>query len=130
VLLASGHWYTSGAFWGAASGVLAVIVMGVLGSWVVWRSANPNKQLVYSVSEPTPLVASEPLGSAGTGLLSVTYNEMPLTNPYVVTIEVNSRSRRDIRSSDFDGNRPLIFSLDADVKAVLDSKTRSGALQA
>jgi hypothetical protein len=129
VVIASGHWYTSSAFWGPASGVMAVIVVGVISVWVALRIANPKKRLEYKVSG-TPLLATQSLGSVEPGSVTVAYQGMPVTNPWVVTLDVWSVGRRDIRSSDFDDGRSLRFDLGAEIKATLDTTTRFGALTA
>lgn len=101
--------------------------MGVLTAWVAWRVANPKRQLEYQWTE-TQLLASESLGTAEPGSVTVAYKEMPIADPYVVTLTVRSLGRKDIRSSDFDGDRPLVFDLGTEIKALLDSKVRSSAL--
>jgi hypothetical protein len=101
--------------------------MGILAAWVAWRAANPKRQLEYQWTQ-TQLLASESLGTAEPDSVTVAYKEMPIADPYVFTLTVRSLGRKDIRSSDFDGDRPLVFDIGAEVKAVLDSKVRGGVL--
>lgn len=90
-----------------------------MGAAVTWRAGFPPKKLLtYRLSEPTSLVSSESLGPAQAEL-SVTYSGSELSNPYVVTLYVESRSRRDIRSADFDQGTPLVFDLGAKILAVV-----------
>jgi hypothetical protein len=114
-VLAMGHWYTSGTTISVAS----ALVIGVVGAAVAWRAGFPPKKLLtYRLSEPTSLVGSESLGPARADL-TVTYSGAELSNPYVVTLYAESRSRRDIRSVDFDQGEPLVFDLDAKILAVV-----------
>jgi hypothetical protein len=106
-VLAMGHWYTSGT----TISIAAALVIGVVGAAVTWCAGFPPKKLIaYRLSEPTSLVSSESLGSARVDL-SVTYSGAELSNPYVVTLYAESRSRRDIRSVDFDQGKSLVFDL-------------------
>lgn len=114
-VLAMGHWYTSGT----TISIAAALVIGVVGAAVTWRAGFPPKKLIaYRLSEPTSLVSSESLGSARADL-SVTYSGAELSNPYVVTLYAESRSRRDIRSMDFDQGKPLVFDLGVKILAVV-----------
>jgi hypothetical protein len=117
-VLAMGHWYTSGT----TISVAAALVIGIVGVAVTWRAGFPPKKLLtYRLSEPTSLVSSESLGPARADL-SVTYSGSELSNPYVVTLYAESRSRRDIRSADFDRDRSLVFDLGAKILAVVGSE--------
>ena len=114
-VLATGHWYTSGT----TISIAAALIIGVVGVAVTWRAGFPPKKLLtYRLSEPTSLVSSESLGPARADL-SVTYSGAELSNPYVVTLYAESRSRRDIRSVDFDQDKPLVFDLGAKILAVV-----------
>ena len=114
---AAGSWYTSVPFLTGAS-IVAVVVMGALGAFVAWRVGAPRKMLVYSMSDSTRLVSSEPLGLSRADI-QVAYRGAGLTDPYVATLRLDSRSRRDIRSTDFDDGRPLIFDLGVKITAIV-----------
>ncbi len=109
--------------------MVAVIVVGVISVWVALRIANPKKAIEYKMSG-TPLLATQSLGSVEPGSVTVAYQGMPVTNPWVVTLDVWSVGRRDIRSTDFDDGRSLRFDLGVEIKATLDTTTRFGALTA
>ncbi len=118
-VLASGSpWYSSGTFW-AIVGVIAALT-GTAAILITWRIAPPRRLIVYNMPVATSLLTSHASRLHIRGAdLQVTYRGEPLRNPYFVTLNVESRSRRDIRSSDFDQNRPLTFDVDAPIKAVV-----------
>jgi hypothetical protein len=120
LLAANDYWYTSGAFWGPASGVVAVVIMGAVGALVAWRASIPKRLLTYRLLAPTRLVSSESLGPSHANLL-VRYQGVDLSDPYIVTLQVDSRSRKDIRSTDFDEEKPLTFDMGTRIIAVVGS---------
>jgi hypothetical protein len=98
------HWYESGTFY-AAAGAIAVVVIGAVTIWVTLRVGSIKRQLTYSMTDDTPLLATT------TGLaradLEVLYQGQRLDAPRVISVRLASRGRRDIASGDFDQNRPL-----------------------
>lgn len=128
MLTAAGAWYTSSTFLTIA-GIVAVVVMGVLGAFVAWRVGAPRKILVYSMPSPTCLVSSESLGPSRADI-QVAYQGAELADPYVATLRLDSRSRRDIRSADFDSGKPLVFDLGAEIMAVVGATPAGPIAQA
>jgi hypothetical protein len=97
-------------FWtvGGVALALAAIVVAI----VLWLVGAPRGVLGYRL----PVIA--PLLSRDHNVRGVTVSLEgggPLHDPHVVSFEVASRSRRDIRSADFDQDRPLVFDLGADI---------------
>ncbi|GAB4052716.1 hypothetical protein [Catellatospora paridis] len=116
-------WYQKEVVWGAA-GVVVAVILGVLTLWITIRGNNPRRRLVYSVPTATPVVQTRNRVSG----LQVLKDGVPLDNPYVVELTIASRSRRDIPSSAFDQNKPLVLDLGAEVVEVLShGMTPSGA---
>lgn len=109
-MLASAHWYMSGAVigWTAVAVALGVGIATV----IMWQRGFPRRLLVYSI-ESTSLVAS------GRALpkLEINYEDQALQFPTLVTLRVESRSRRDIGSADFDAGRSLVFNFGAKIIA-------------
>ena len=107
------RFYTSGTFW-AIVVVVVTIVAGAV-TVVLWRLGAPRRLIVYSM-EPTSLLATSAPRRAVSGL-KVSYQDEVLTNPYLVILRVESRSRRDIATADFDAGRPLVFDIGARIVA-------------
>ena len=117
IIAAGDHWYTNGTVIGIAG--VAVGVVGIIAAIVLWRFGAPRGQLEYSMLEPKALVSQSP--RLEDKQLRVTFNKKVVQNPYLVTLQFTNRGRRDIRSEDFDRQRPLIFRLNAEVVDLLQS---------
>jgi hypothetical protein len=97
------HWYTSGTFY-AATGVIAVVVIGAVTIWATLFVGSTKRRLTYSLADDTPLLArTTALAPAD---LEVLYQGQRLVAPRVVSVRLVSRGRRDIGSDDFDERRP------------------------
>lgn len=117
-MLASGPWYDSGTLWAAASALMGLL--GAIAVLVTWLIGTPRRILICNIPASTSLLTapSHRLGLATSGL-EVTYRGKALSDPYLVVLKVESRSRRDIRSRDFDQGKPLIFDIGAPIRAVV-----------
>jgi hypothetical protein len=81
---------------------------------VLWRIGAPSRLLTYE----TPLVASlfnTDIEGLRPPALEMSYHGASLADPHIVILEVQSRSRKDIRSTDFDDGKPLVFDLGAEI---------------
>ncbi len=116
-MLASGPWYTSGVLLAWVS-IVAGIVVGAAGALIAWLVGYPRRMLVYSMPVATALLTRQAV-SWKDSALKVTLGDRTLENPYVVALRVESRSREDIRSSDFDQGKPLVFDLGAEIVTAL-----------
>ncbi|MCX5121204.1 hypothetical protein OG992_28905 [Micromonospora sp. NBC_00362] len=114
-------WYGSGTFWAIAAVVVAVVAIAV-GAWAAFRSANPRRVLYITMPSAVSLLRSEPEISEG---IEVLHKGRPLSQPYLVTVEVLSRSSRDIPRPAF-GAQPLNLDVGAPVIELLDSWSHSG----
>ena len=111
------HWYTNGTVigvTGVAVGVVAIVIAIVL-----WRFGAPHGLLEYSMPISKALVSRSP--RLGADDLQVTMRGKVVRNPYLGTLCIINRGRRDIRSSDFDQDTPLILNLNVPVLDVLSS---------
>jgi hypothetical protein len=111
VMLAAGHWYTSGAVIGWV-GVAVAAVIGV-SAVVMWRLGMPSKKILYAARATSLLSTPGSLDAS----LEVRYDGKPVHAPIVVSLRVESRSRRDIGADDFDSDLPLVFDLGAEILA-------------
>src|SRR5690242_3803696 len=105
-MLASDPWYTSGLFWGAVGAIIGLA--GLVLGWVLWRFGPPQRRLVYTMPMSTSLLTAH---THNFGLessdLKITYQGQELADPYVISVRMDSRSRKDISGADFDQKRPI-----------------------
>lgn len=111
------HWYTNGTVIGITGVVIGVA--GVIVAIVLWRFGTPRGLLEYSMHEPKALVSRS--SSVDTNELEVTFHGKKVQDPYLATIRLANHGNRDVRSSDFDQNQPIVFDLNAEIIDVLSS---------
>jgi hypothetical protein len=116
---ASAPWYTSGAFWAGAS-VVAVVLVGAATVLVTWLVGVPKRALLYSVPVETSLLPRYGrFAKNAFSDLEITHGGKKLDDPHIISLRLESASRRDIRSDDFDQGRPLVFHVGAPVVTLL-----------
>lgn len=120
-MLALAQWYTSALTW-TVIGVAAALLVGAATVYVTWAAANPRRVLVYSMPSAASLL-TESTPHLADGDLQVSYQGHELRNPYVVSVRVESRSRKDIRSIDFDQGKPLVLDINIPIVAYLGEST-------
>jgi hypothetical protein len=108
-VLASAPFYASGTFWAAVAVAVAIVGIGV--PVLLWKIGAPRRLITYSVLGTTPLLRGGHWPGLHRAQFQVLMDGKPLTNPYVTLLRVENRSRRDIRSSDFDQRKPLLLEL-------------------
>lgn len=117
-VLASDSPYVSGTFWvSVALAVLAAATITV--TLILWRRGNPRPQITYD-ARLSRLVSPH---APSTAQIEVTLSGMSFVNPYLLELRVESRSRRDIGSDDFDRQKPLAFRLDTPVAVQIGDTT-------
>ncbi|MEU9686756.1 hypothetical protein [Amycolatopsis japonica] len=99
-----GPWYASSTFW-AIAGVAVAIVFGIGAIVAAYRSQNPRRRLYVYVASATPLMHEKGRDLA----IEVSIAGRAVEDPYLVTVHVVVRGRRDIRKDDFDGPIRLRF---------------------
>ncbi len=109
------HWYTSGTFWAAAAVVVGIIVGG-LTLLVTYLVGTTGRKLIYGMPTATPLPAVPPGVSSD---IEVRHGERVLVNPQVLEVRLKSGGRKDIRSSDFDGGKPLRLDIGIPIVSLL-----------
>jgi hypothetical protein len=120
LVLASDPFYASGTFWAGAA--VAVAVVALLVPIVLWFLGSPRRLLVYGVVSDTALLTSGAREQVGLGL-KVTLNGQILNDPHVVRLQVESRSRRDIRGTDFENGTALTLDLGTPILNLLTVDT-------
>ena len=112
------HWYSSATFLSIV-GIVTALVVGAITIWITWVVGVARRRLLYSVKSLTPLIA------ARTGALqkdlAVQWQDHNLDDPQVISVRLDCRGRKDIRSSDFDDNQPLAFDFNANIVTLLRS---------
>jgi hypothetical protein len=105
----------------AVAPILTVISIAV--AIFLWWLTNRRRVLVYS----TPVVESLLSSSAShidKGDIQVTFKGQPLTNPHLVTLRVESRSRKNIANRDFNADEPLVIRLGTSFSAPVSEPTK------
>ncbi|GAA3548896.1 hypothetical protein GCM10022235_15650 [Kribbella ginsengisoli] len=91
-----------------ALGALVVAVVAVPSSiWATRRWGTRRAQLQVSVRS-LPLLPED----MRPGLLEVTYRDIPVDRPHLVSVTLENVGPRDIPSSAFDGGRPIYVAFD------------------
>lgn len=114
-----GPWYLSGVFW-AIVGVVVAVVLGIVAAWATFRSANPRRRLYVYLDRSLPVVRTH---EALRNEIEVRHLGRTLSQPYVVTLNVVSRGRKDIPSSSFDANKPIVADLGVPIVRLLEEKS-------
>jgi hypothetical protein len=110
---ASGAWYTSAATigWTAEAATIAFGVVGI----ILWRLNIPKRLLIYTKESASLLLESGLTYNDGDDIKVISRGRI-VHDPHLVTLTIASRSRRDIRESDFEG-KPLLFHLGVPIAA-------------
>jgi len=109
--------------------VLAILIGGLIAVLVplyVHRREFPRREFTYRVHS-SPIV---PKQIHGIPKLGVVYDGSTLQHPYLVTIEVASTGRADISSTSFDGQKPILFELNAPVLVEIEQVISNDAVSA
>ncbi|MEV7394889.1 hypothetical protein [Streptomyces sp. NPDC091215] len=114
--LATG-WWESGSWWQFVITIVASLIVGVLGAWAAFRSANPKRRINWWIQSNTPLF-DRPAGDGA--LLNVTLGSVRLSSPRVVELVISNSGRHDVTAEMFHGAEPIKFDFDHAVAAVLD----------
>jgi hypothetical protein len=89
---------------------------------VLWFRIAPRRLLLYSVVSEAALLTSGVRQQVGSDLV-VTLSGQVLDDPHVILLLVESRSRRDIRGSDFEDATPLTLDLGTPILNLLNLDT-------
>jgi|SRR6185437_1240182 len=127
-VLASSSSDTATLFWtafGAIAGFVAVVV-ALLALWIAFTGRLKKQVLLYSQSPPVSLLTGAPHSARQD--LQVLYAGKPLADPRVIRIRLRTRCRKDILSTDFDRDAPIVLDLGVHIVAKLAEETGPGRL--
>jgi hypothetical protein len=119
--VASAPWYTSATLWVAVAAIVAVITLAV--EIIRWWLSSRRPVLLYSTPVVTSLLSAH-APQIAEGDLKVTFKGQPLTDPHLVTVRVESRSRKDIGNRDFNADKPLVIRLGTSFAAPVSEPTK------
>jgi hypothetical protein len=105
-MIADGHFYSSSAFLGWVGIAVAIVTLTVIAAQ--FAAGSSKRALVYSLISDTTLLSEGARERAGPGL-RVTLGDDTLDDPHVVSLRIECKGRRDIRSADFEGGKPLML---------------------
>ncbi|WP_159828362.1 hypothetical protein [Arthrobacter sp. 9AX] len=113
----------------ALLGIIATVVLGlgaIAATIYVFRKQSPRREFSYDL-RATPLVSGAVRGS---DRLTLAYDGSPVTNPYLVTLQLASSGRADITSSSFDGDKPILFELNVPILAEIEQTPSTSTVSA
>jgi uncharacterized membrane protein len=122
----AGAWYTSGTFW-AGAGVVVAVLAAVAAVWVTLSVGFPRRRLYYGVRAAAPLLTAPPGMRSDLKLL---HGDTELTDPYVLTVELISRGRKDISNDSYNGGQPLQLDVGARIIKILQITSEPETLAA
>ncbi|HEV2375292.1 MAG TPA: hypothetical protein VGS19_24430 [Streptosporangiaceae bacterium] len=96
-------WYSSGTFWAGAGVVVAALAAAAV-VWVTLTVGFPRRRLHYGLRAAAPLL-SAPAGMRSD--LELRLRGTLLKDPYVLSVELVSRGRRDISNEAYNDRQPL-----------------------
>ncbi len=117
--VASPPWAT---LWGGLSALGAFIAAAV--TIILFWLSNRRRVLLYSTPVVTSLLSTDAPHMAEGGI-HVMFKDQPLTDPYLVTLCVESRSRKDIANRDFNADKPLVIQLGTSFAAPVSEPTKA-----
>jgi hypothetical protein len=119
--------YDSAVFWTEAC--VAAAIVAIIITVLLWYIGTPRRLLIYSLFSDTALLASRVRELTGSDLTVSLHTEI-LSDPHVVSVRVESRSRRDIRGTDFESDKPLVIDVGTPILKILDCETGGTAMPA
>jgi hypothetical protein len=120
MLLAGGSIYTSGIL-STVTGAVLTATSIVVGTWAVFRAANPKLRLMYSIPVVTPMlnaVADMPTD------IEVRRGDQVFKSPRIVYFKLAARGRRDISRTAFDDGQPIRFDIGTPIVQCLNVATK------
>jgi hypothetical protein len=116
-MLAAAPLYASGTFWSAVISIVGILV-AIAGIYVSYVLAVAKRRITYEMPVSAPLMSAPPGVRTD---LRVLHGDKELADPHLLAIRLVSRGRRDIPSSSFDQDRPLLIDVGIPIIAVLET---------
>lgn len=117
------HWYEAESL-ATALTLMAGLITGFFGGWATLRAANPKRQLAYWMPTITPILHT----SDSVGDLLVMRGGQALRDPHVLDVKLMNRGRRDVASSHFDRDLPILLDVGAPIVELLGITSRPASL--
>jgi hypothetical protein len=132
IMIAASQWYTSATALTVLTIALVALAVLALGVTVYqWHAGAPARQITYSMYGPVLLLPQHEI-TLSKGVLKINYDFederglVSVTDPYLITLRTESKSRRDISSKEFDANKPLVFDLGTRIVARVGESSSEG----
>jgi|HubBroStandDraft_6_1064221.scaffolds.fasta_scaffold91772_3 hypothetical protein len=122
-MITTGHFYSSPAFLGWVGILVAIVTLTVIAAQ--FAAGSSKRALIYSLISDTALLSESAREKAGPGL-RVTLGDSALDDPHVVSLRIECKGRRDIRSTDFEGGKPLMLHVGTPILKQLDREADDG----
>ena len=116
--VASPPWAT---LWGGVSALVAIITIAV--TIILWWLSNRRRALLYSTPVVTSLLSAHAPHTTEDDI-RVIFKGQALTDPHLVTLRVESKSRKDIANRDFNADEPLVIQLGTSFAAPVSEPTK------
>ncbi len=90
---------------------VAIGILGIIAAvWAARKWGSRRGRLAIEI-ESSPLIPAPSEGALRPDLLKVTYLDIEVDDPHLVTIRLANVGSADIASVDFDGGRPIVVNL-------------------
>ncbi|SCG78131.1 hypothetical protein [Micromonospora inositola] len=114
------EWYEVGNFWVALAGVVITLLIGMITLWDSYRKEMPQRRIVYKC-EVEPLHKGSGAKDAG---LVVHHNGQLVESPRIAFLGIGNDGKRDVPSSLFDGDKPLVLDFAVPVLEILSRTSK------
>ncbi|MFD8509504.1 hypothetical protein ACFV2L_43360 [Streptomyces sp. NPDC059687] len=115
---AADPFYRSSTFW-AAGAVVATVIIGMGTAWATLRATNPKRSIRYTFEETRLVHAHDQTD----GMLEVSWNGTILADPRVVRVRIRNNGRRDVGTTDFDGEQPIKVDFHTSILEILSTES-------
>lgn len=114
MLVIAGEWWENPDVWAIIVSAIVGVLVGMLGAWATFRSANPKLRLQWWTTAQPPLFDTR-FGER----ITVSAHHVTAENPRIVQLSVANVGRRDITAAMFHGDEYLEFKLGSPALATL-----------
>lgn len=104
--------------WLALGALIVAVVAIPITMWTTRRWGTRRRRLLFA-RESTPLIPTAPAGAGS--LLKVTFRDLPVEEPHLVTLSLDNVGPVDVASGHFDAGRPVEIKLGCTLYGVVSS---------
>jgi hypothetical protein len=115
-MIAAEHWYTSAAFQGFVTIILALLTLIATIIPIIIQRRSSRPWLSYEIRAATPLIQAPAEVSKD---LKIVYDGTAVKDPYFIEFRLVNRGRDDIPSDAFDQGMPIRFDFGIDIVKLL-----------